>query len=123
MKEVINEYRKLIWIWTIVCTTGLLIRILKLTGDINVPHVKLFTTLGGYYSDQNDKGFWPLVKFIKHHDTSSTYGHHGNDYTSFNGIFYGFDISEFIVYMLILIGFLIYKAYIAKPVSQPTKSN
>lgn len=64
----------------------------------------IFTASGGLkYSDELHSQFWPFVKF-----SSSTervyYSSARSGATRFNGIFYRFDYTEFLFYMLLMLG-------------------
>lgn len=111
MKKTIEKYKKFIWMWSIINLLALFVNSFNIEGDLTNKHELFFLFTNSY----GDSGFWPLVKFVEFHDQFSTYGTHDNDYTSFNGIFYQYDISEFLFYIGIIIAFLIYKAYIEKP--------
>jgi hypothetical protein len=123
MKEVIQKYKKLIFVWITVCLIGTMINILDVRGYI--PSKMGETSISIFSSDNHDatQRVWPFVKFVEEVDMSRSYVTNQYNYTRFNGIFYGFDTSEMVVYILLLLGFLTYKAYIVTPAIKEKVSN
>jgi len=118
MKKTIEKYKKLIFIWGGINCFALLVN----TAGINFEFSNRHTLVNIFYNSWKSlpEGVWPFVKFVEDHDGNSNIITTGNlgtyGYTEFNGIFYQYDISEFLLYMGILVAFLVYKAYITTPI-------
>lgn len=105
MKTVIEKYKKFTFIYVIINCFAFL---------VNITNVKSYFTTGKsifYYFTvvDNKVGLYPFVSFLEFPEP-------GYYDTYFRGIFYQYGVAEFLLYMGILIGFLVYKAYIATPV-------
>jgi len=118
MKKIIERYKNLIWVWTLICISGVAVNMMGIKGLIKDGDIReRESTIYLFASDhhKSDDKIWPFVKFIENVDLFQTYATHNYDHTEFNGVFYGFDISEFFMYMGLLAVFLFYKAYIVTP--------
>ena len=113
MRKVISQYKKLIFFFTLINLFALATVPLGMNGRLSGSMYNI-TLFNNSHSDDQGSEFWPLVKFVEHVDTFKYYGTHENDYTAFNGIFYGYGIEEFVLYMSILIVFLLYRGLISK---------
>ena len=113
MKDIVIRYKKLIYIWIAVNLLALMINSFNIYGEVGNNYL---LSHPGYGSE----GFWPFVKIIEQYNGFERYGHHNNDNTYLNGLFYRYDITEFMFYMVLLIAFLSYKAFMVK--EHPTKS-
>jgi hypothetical protein len=118
MEKVIETYKKFIFIYIVINCFALFVNIFGIEGSVNSDHdpynamkINIFTSK---WHTSYKNGFWPFISFVEDVDLFRSYGTHEYDYTKFNGIFYQYDISEFICYILILIGCLVYKVYIKK---------
>jgi len=101
MKKVLKKYKILIWIWSAINVFALVVNTYEIKPKISMPNGNfyLFTCYDG------ETGLlWPFVKF--EHVINFTYGTSDYHFTQFNGIFYGYDIHAFLLYMVILIAFL-----------------
>jgi len=117
MKSIIEKYKTLIFVFVAVNLFALLVNVFDISISLgNGSH--LFTD-----TKTRDNGLWPFVPYVEDVDFYHTYGTHAHDYTEFHGIFYGYDISEFLLYIGLLVAFLIYKAYIVKPKPAPVTRN
>ena len=114
MKEIVIRYKKLIYIWTAVNLFALMLNVFEIYGKVS-NSISLFC-----YPGYGSEGFWPFVKIIKTSDGYSRYGDNDHNFTSLKGLFYQYDITEFMFYMVVLIAFLSYKAFMVK--EHPTKS-
>lgn len=102
MKEVIEKYKKFVFVYTLINLFALLVNLFNIKGNF----------VNGFIltSRSFNRGTWPFVSYIDTYYKGSSSGP-----TYFTGIFYQYDISEFLLYMGILLSFLIYKAYIIVP--------
>lgn len=112
--EVVNRYKKLIFIWTAVNLFALMVNAFDIYGEFS-SDLRLFCRPA-----RGGEGFWPFVKIVEHIDKSEYYYDHDHDYYALNGLFYKYDLSEFIFYLVVLGGILTYIAFIKKP---KTKDN
>ena len=112
MKKVIERYKKFIFIYVLVNLFALGINAIRLDARSSIGNTEFFYFSNQWGSSGNTNHFWPFVNFVEFHDNFKLYANHDNDYTSFNGIFYHYDISEFIFYIILLVTFLLYKSYI-----------
>ena len=110
MKEIIGRYRKLIWIWIVFNLVALSVNVFGIQGHIR-PRANLLTskyTFGEY----DDTGLWPFVRLWGTYSPQLRPGDRYSEFQLFNGIFYQYGLADFILYMIVLIGFLTYKAYV-----------
>ncbi len=85
----------------------------EIINDIN-----LFTN-SSYLNKNSTSSFYPFVQFYEHFKTPidySTSGYEGSnadyyekEFTTFNGIFYKYDISEFIFYFILILVFFYFR--------------
>lgn len=113
--EFLKSKQKVIIIWLAIHGFALFVNFFKIEGNISSHHdsesrkdytsFRLFTKDRGTYSydPKPSESFWPFVKFYKSAVTYNPYLQREEDFSSFNGIFYQYDISEFIAYNLILL--------------------
>ena len=116
--EYLKSKRTLLLIWFIFHGFALFVNVFKIEMDFSKNRVEsegrvtysyfkfLSTTPGGYDHDKLSSHFWPIVKFYEY--DKQTYEEQRYPYkrtemviTSFNGIFYQYDFSEFIAYSLL----------------------
>ena len=114
MKEIVYKYKKLIGIWVVVHATILTINLFDIRGG-HWPN-----TLLTDYNKYPSTILWPFVKFAETHITENPYGVPLEKREVFHGIFYGYDFTEFLLYIGLLVVFLTYKVVMVK--EQPTKS-
>ena len=106
MKNVIEKYKKGIFVYVLLNCFALVVNLFQ----INI-HTEQGSNTTYYFThrilDDSNK-LWPLVNF----NYESTEGY---KISGFNGIFYQYDWSEFLLYIGLLVVFLVYKAYIVTP--------
>lgn len=113
--EYLKLKQRVIIIWLSIHAFALFVNFFKIEGDISNNHdsdgrkdytsFRLFTKDRGQYSfdPKPAECFWPFVKFYHSKVSYNPYMQRKEDFSSFNGIFYQYDISEFISYNLILL--------------------
>lgn len=113
--EYLKTKQRFIVIWLAVHAFALFVNLFKIEGDISSRNdssgrkdytsFRLFTKDRGDYSydPKPSEKFWPFVGFYKSKVGYNPYMQRKEDFSSFNGIFYQYDISEFIAYNLILL--------------------
>ncbi|MBC7721527.1 MAG: hypothetical protein H7068_05840 [Pedobacter sp.] len=119
MKEVIKKYRLLIFIWGSINLFALFVNVFNVHPEFvtkteawdKVYHYYYFTRqpVAEEYIDKDE--FYPSVTFNSHRYLANT------DIYYFNGLFFHYDISEFLFYIGLLFMFLVYKSYISKPMT------
>jgi hypothetical protein len=112
MKKIIEKYKKFIFIYVLVNLFALGINLVDLDFRSSSNRFDFYYLTNYERLSDNLDHFWPFVKFAEFHDTFNNWGNHNHDYTNFNGIFYHYDISEFIFYIVLLFAVLFYKSYI-----------
>ncbi len=116
-KQFLISKRKLLVIWFSIHTFALFINYFEIDNTIILKsyrretHISVFSTSSGGETTE----FWPFVDFYTHYtwerqvwDGVSWYSVTEHRY-NFNGIFYKYDISEFIAYSIAIFLFLFFK--------------
>ena len=130
MKKAIEKYKKFIFLYVLINLFALIVNAFNIDshsyfGSTPFNHDRQDVTEIYYLTKYNSQiiyghdysQVWPFVSFI---NEGRVLDYNYTDIT-FNGIFYQYDISEFLLYIGILIAFLVYKAYIEKsPVIKKT---
>lgn len=113
--EYLKPKQRFIITWLAIHAFALFVNLFKIEGDISSKHdsdgrkdytsFRLFTKDRGQYSfdPKPSESFWPFVKYYQSKVSYNPYMQRKEDFSSFNGIFYQYDISEFIAYNLILL--------------------
>ena len=112
MKKVIERYKKFIFIYVLINLFALGINIIDLDIRSSTHDLEFYYLTNNDNLSNNVQHFWPFVNFIYRKNHFYNWANHNNDYTTFNGIFFSYDISEFIFYIAILFVFLFYRSYI-----------
>lgn len=131
MKGVIERYKMFIFIYTLINCFALMVNVFNI--DTSTSYTKLTQTsyypslieihksyiLTHHVSNESNK-FWPFINFTYSDFRVTNKDYRGipveaTSHEGFSGIFYEYDVSEFVLYIGVLISFLIFKAYIITP--------
>lgn len=129
--EFLKSKQRFIIIWLAIHGLALFVNLFGIEGNISSRNdssgrkdytsFRLFTKDRGEYSydPKPSEDFWPFVGFYKSKVSYNPYMQRKEDFSSFNGIFYQYDISEFIAYNLILLLIFYFMWSGKKPSSKP----
>lgn len=112
--EYLKSKRTLLITWFIIHSFALFVNFFSIEGDIssesNRSNYKDYTTTNlfttehkiNYSNKKPSSQFWPFVKFYDSDVSYNPYMNRKEDFSKFRGIFYQYDISEFIAYTALL---------------------
>lgn len=116
MKKTISDYRNFLFMCLLINLFALIINLFGIEGKIDSYNENYLFTHDSESNLSHINQVWPSLEY-------ETINLNGNDHVRFNGIFYRYDISEFILYMTLLFLWVLFKTYIAKPyINKPTKA-
>lgn len=102
--EYLKSKSLLLVTWNTINASALFVNYFKIKGSIHINQgdineksdlINIFTTNADSYVQRD---FWPFVEFINEKE----YDYYGLKNQLFNGIFYNYDLSEFIAYTLLI---------------------
>ncbi len=97
----------LIW-WFVIHGFALFVNLIKIEDDFWISHSRTSVNLFSDYDNRSERHFWPFVEF--YYDIETYNREDGLTKTSyFEGIFYQYDISEFIAYSILVFLLLYFK--------------
>lgn len=128
--EYLKSKQRFIIIWSSIHAFALFVNLFGIEGDISsrsdsigrkdYTSFYLFTKERDQFSydSKPSENFWPFVQFYKSNISYNPYAQRKEDFSSFKGIFYEYDISEFIAYSLLLLLVLYFFWTAKKPSSK-----
>lgn len=106
MKNVIEKYKKGIFVYVLLNCFALIVNVFQIHNNTVSGSYTTYYFTHVIMDDANK--LWPFVNYTYYYNV-------GYEISGFNGIFYQYDWSEFLLYIGLLVAFLVYKAYIATP--------
>lgn len=100
--------RNVLILWFAVHGFGLFVNFFGIEGKVNSrghTSTRIFTTTQRGSSSH----FWPFVGIYKSNVSYNPFSNKTEDFSAFKGLFYRYDISEFIAYTMLILGILYFK--------------